>query len=40
MMRPRLRNRYNKVKGTLMQIWKSPYMLVFIYKQYSENFAF
>ena len=23
-----------------MQIWKSPYMFVFIYKWYSENFAF
>ena len=22
-----------------MQIWKSPYMLVFIYKLYPENFA-
>ena len=28
------------IKGTLTQIWKSPYMLVFIQKQYSENFAF
>ena len=27
-------------KGTLIQIWKSPYMLVFILKQYPENFAF
>ena len=27
-------------KGTLMQIWKSPYMFVFIWKQYPENFAF
>ena len=27
-------------KGTLMQIWKSPYMLVLIQKQYPENFAF
>ena len=24
-------------KGTLMQIWKSPYMFVFIQKQYTEN---
>ena len=23
-----------------MQIWKSPYMIVFIQKQYPENFAF
>ena len=23
-----------------MQIWKSPYMFVFIKKQYPENFAF
>ena len=29
----------NKVKGALMQIWKSPCMLVFIWKQYPENFA-
>ena len=28
------------LKGTLMQIWKSPCMLVFIWKQYSENFVF
>ena len=27
-------------KVTLMQIWKSPYMFVFIWKQYLENFAF
>ena len=27
-------------KGTLMQVWKSPYMLVFIQKQYPENFPF
>ena len=26
-------------KGTLMQIWKSPYMFVLIWKQYPENFA-
>ena len=23
-----------------MQIWKSPYMFVFIQRQYPENFAF
>ena len=28
------------VKGTLVQIWKSPYIFVFIKKQYRENFAF
>ena len=28
------------IKGTLMQIWKSPYMIVFIQKQCYENFAF
>ena len=28
------------LKGTLMQIWKSPFVFVFIWKQYSENFAF
>ena len=27
-------------KGTLIQIWKSPYMFVFIWKQCPENFAF
>ena len=27
-------------KDTLMQIWKSPYMFVFIWKQYPANFAF
>ena len=27
-------------KGTLMQIWKSPYMLVFIWNQYPENITF
>ena len=27
-------------KGTLMQIWKSPSMLVLTWKQYSEDFAF
>ena len=30
----------SSIKGTLMQIWKSPYMFVFISKQYAENFAF
>ena len=30
----------NLLKGTLMQIWKSPYMLVFTLKQYAESFAF
>ena len=29
-----------KFKGTLMQIWKSPNMFVFIEKQYPENFTF
>ena len=28
------------IKGTLMQIWKSPYMFVLIQKQNSENFPF
>ena len=28
------------IKGSLMQIWKSPYMFVFIWNQYPENFAF
>ena len=27
------------LKGTLMQIWKFPYMIVFISKQYPESFA-
>ena len=27
-------------EGTLMQIWKSPYMSAFIWKQYPGNFAF
>ena len=27
-------------KGTLMEIWKSSYMFVFIQKQYPENFSF
>ena len=29
-----------RLKGTLMQISKSQYMFVFIYKRYPENFAF
>ena len=28
------------LKGTLMQIWKPPYMSVFILKEYPENFVF
>ena len=28
------------IKGTLMQIWKSLNIFVFISKQYPENFAF
>ena len=28
------------IKGTLMQIWKSLHMFVFILKQYPKNFAF
>ena len=31
---------YYTLKGTLMQIWKSSYMFVLIWKQYPENFAF
>ena len=31
--------RLQEIKGTLMQIWKSLYMLV-IWKEYPENFAF
>ena len=31
---------FRKVKGTLMQIWKSSYMFVFIQKWYPENSAF
>ena len=27
-------------KGTIMQIWKFPYMFVFIQKYYPENSAF
>ena len=36
------RNFFNSLifKDKLIQIRKSPYMFVFIYKQYSENFAF
>ena len=37
-------NHYNSTsnlfKGTLMQTWKSPYMFVFKWKQYPENFTF
>ena len=29
-----------RIKGTLMQIWKSPNMFVFTQKQYPENLAF
>ena len=29
-----------KFKGTLMQIWKSLCMYLFIWKYYPENFAF
>ena len=29
-----------EITGTLMQFWKSPYMLVFILKQCPESFAF
>ena len=28
------------IKGTLMRMWKSLYMFVFIQKQYPENFTF
>ena len=28
------------LKGTLMKIWESSYMFVFIKKQYTEDFAF
>ena len=31
---------FSSLKGTLMQIWKSPYMFVFIQQKYPENFAF
>ena len=31
---------YLTLKGTLMQIWKSAYMFLFIQKYYTENFAF
>ena len=30
----------SKVKGALMQIWKPPYMFVFKWNKYPENFAF
>ena len=33
-------NKEIKVKGTPMQIWKSPYMFLLIQKYYPENFAF
>ena len=33
-------NNFMVLKGTLMQIWKPPYMFVFIWKQYPEKFAF
>ena len=29
-----------EIKGTLMQIWRSPYMFVLIQKWHPENFAF
>ena len=29
-----------KLKGTLMQIWKSAHIFVFIWKQYAEEFTF
>ena len=32
--------RLSYFKGTLMQIWKSPYMFVFIWKYNPENSAF
>ena len=28
------------IEGILMHIWKSPYMFVFMWKQYPENFTF
>ena len=28
------------IKGTLLQIWKSPYTFEFMQKLYPENFAF
>ena len=30
----------DKLKGALIQTWKSPYIFVFMWKQYPENFAF
>ena len=33
-------NKEIKVKGTPMQIWKSPYVFLLIQKYYPENFAF
>ena len=35
-----LYNNVHVIKGTLMHISKSPYMFVFLEKQYLENFAF
>ena len=35
-----LRIRILDFKGTLMQIWKSHYMFLFIWMQYPEDFAF
>ena len=32
--------RWYILKGTLISIWKSAYMFVFIWKQYNENLAF
>ena len=29
-----------RLEGTLMQIWKFPYLFVFIWKYYPENFVF
>ena len=29
----------SEIKGTLMQIWRSPNMFIFAQKQYPENFA-
>ena len=28
------------IKATLMQIWKPPYMFIFIWNKYPENFTF
>ena len=35
-----LRLTWWELKGTLMQIWKSPYIFLFIWKYFPENFAF